>query len=439
MSLAGLFSWVMGTAVDVFYRRRILPGGARLPSRGPILVVANHPNALVDPVLIQTVLMRTAGRRMRPLAKATLFKTPFLSLLARGMEALPVYRSKDGFDTRQNAETFRAVEAALVQGAAVLIFPEGISHDEPEVQPLKTGAARMALRAFEQGAQELLIVPVGLSYADKLRFRSTAAVDIGQPIRVADFAAEGEAAVRPLTEAIFQGLRQVTLNLESWEDLPLLEAVDAIWRLSEPERVRRLKVLADATRQLRQQDRPYLDDLRARLSEWLLRLQRLGLRPGDLSEEALQARRNPLRVARFTLHNLAALLIGLPFAALGALCWCLPFYTVHLVWTLWRPERDVGATVKVLAALILYPLWYALVLLGAVQFLPWRGWLALALLAPPAGMMTRHFFRRRGFAIQQLATYLQLTLRGGLQANLVREKQAFYDEIDSLARRVGGA
>ena len=444
--LGSALAFITGSAVDVFYRRRLIEG--TMPATGPVLLVANHPNGLLDPVVVQSTVLQTSGRRVRMLAKAPLFSMPGVSVLVKGLDCLPVYRSKDGADTKQNAETFRAVEDALVAGSCVLIFPEGISHDEPSVQPLKTGAARMALAAAAKGAVDVVVVPVGLSYADKLRFRSTAAVTIGAPIRVADFASvrgsdddadEEEAeriAVKNLTAAVFGALRELTVNLESWEDLPLLEAIDAVWRQDDPERTRRLQNLAEGTAVLRAHEPERFDDLRARLSDWLFRLRKLGLRPHDVADGTVQARRDPRKLLRFLIRNVAAAVVAFPIALFGAAFWFVPFWAVHLLFVIGKPGRDVGASVKVLAGLVFFPLWFVVVVVGAAV---WGGpaWAAvLAVVAPGAGMTTRHFFRRRFFAAQQLAAFVRLGLRGRLVEDLVRERDAFCQEFDRVAARV---
>jgi 1-acyl-sn-glycerol-3-phosphate acyltransferase len=135
---------VTGWAVGVFYHLEI--SGPDVPT-GPILVAANHPNALVDPI----VVFRVAGRLVRPLAKAPLFDHPLIGMALRGLGGLPVYRRQDDPAlTHLNDSTFDAAIAALQRSEAVLIFPEGQSHSEPALTPLKTGAARIALLAEER-------------------------------------------------------------------------------------------------------------------------------------------------------------------------------------------------------------------------------------------------------------------------------------------------
>jgi glycerol-3-phosphate O-acyltransferase/dihydroxyacetone phosphate acyltransferase len=432
-------SSVVGVAGDVFYRRRMLAGS--VPLSGPVLLVANHPNGLIDPILVQ----QAAGRRVRMLAKAPLFSMPGISILVRALDCLPVYRAKDGADTKQNADTFRAVEDALVGGDCVLIFPEGISHDEPQLQPLKTGAARMALGAVERGAVDLQIVPIGLTYADKLRYRSTAAVEVGVPIAVRPFLPDAprddEAlrnAARKLTTAIDDALRAVTVNVESWHDVPLLDAVDAIWRQEDPERTRRVKNLADGVQRLRTTAPTALEDVRTRLSGWVDALAAAGLTPRDVARDGLRAVSPANRWAMVGRH-LGAALFALPLALFGAVFWAVPFWGVHAVWWRMRPERDVGATVKVLAALVLFPLWF-LGATAALAFLmtPVTAGL-VAVVAPGAGLTTRHYLRRRGFAVRALLGAWRARLRGRALEELLTERDALCRAFDALVDLVEAA
>jgi glycerol-3-phosphate O-acyltransferase / dihydroxyacetone phosphate acyltransferase len=205
--------------------------GGPVPS-GPVLVVANHPNSLLDPVII----FRVAGRPTRPLAKAPLFEQRVIGTMLRGLGGLPVYRTQDDPGLmHRNEDTFRGAIAALQAGAAVQIYPEGRSHSEPAIVPLRTGAARIALSA-ESGSGwslGLRIVPIGLTYMRKTAFRSRVLAVIGEPFGIAQlrdsYEADPAAAVRTLTDEIARRLHAVTLNLTEQRDAELIDTAERLY------------------------------------------------------------------------------------------------------------------------------------------------------------------------------------------------------------------
>jgi 1-acyl-sn-glycerol-3-phosphate acyltransferase len=202
---------VRGTArlaATIFFREVRVEEADRLRAApGARLVVAHHVNSLVDPILILAVV----PGQPRFLAKSTLWRHPVAAPLVVVSDAIPVYRHQDGVDVTRNADTFVHAREILRKGGTVALFPEGKSHSEPVPQPLKTGAARIALHAaVDDRAPVLRIVPIGIGYEDKGRFRSRVAVRVGEPIdpapEAAAYAAQGRAAVRALTDRIAAGL-----------------------------------------------------------------------------------------------------------------------------------------------------------------------------------------------------------------------------------------
>ncbi|NOT31621.1 MAG: acyltransferase, partial [Planctomycetes bacterium] len=389
-------------AVRTYYRVNRLGGG--VPESGPVILVANHPNGLVDPVLVAGVSVRV----VRFLGKAPLFDMPILGQVMRGLQALPVYRAQDGADTRANERTFAAVFAALARGEVVCLFPEGKSHDEPALQTLKTGAARMALGAEARAGWSLgvRIVPVGLVYRAKPSFRSRVAVWSGDALDVRDlaelYARDERAAVHELTERINAGLSAVTLNLERWEDLPLLELAERILFSERAGRLERVQAFARALRTLRAREPARVDELGARIAAFGTRLERLGLEAHDLPERLLLPYRSAA-VARFVLRNVLLLFLALPLAALGTLIWILPHRLAGAL-----PKRfatpDVLATARILAGTVFFSLWLGLLALAV-------GWrfgadmaAGLVLAAPLLGLAALAFRDWRAEVAREVST-----------------------------------
>src|SRR5215216_8208760 len=159
----------------------------------------------------QRLVFAALPRRISFLAKSTLFRIPVIGGLLRTVEALPLYRRADaGEDVSQNLRTFEACRRLLLRGRCVALFPEGLSHNAPKLQPVKTGAARIALGAAVPG---LRIVPVGLYYTSKTSFRGEALLRFGGPLDVPSVEPDerGEPpreAVRDLSARIEAALRE---------------------------------------------------------------------------------------------------------------------------------------------------------------------------------------------------------------------------------------
>ena len=216
----------------IYFRRVEVVGLDHVPLDTPVIFVLNHPNALVDPA----VLLCRAPRQVSFLAKAPLFRMPVLGYFVREMDSLPIYRRQDeGEDVSKNQETFVAARKLLARGGTIGICPEGVSHDEPRLRPIKTGAARIALGAVSTGeVVDLSIVPAGLYYTSKTKFRSSALLYFGKPIEVTPVELEADGnpprpAVRELSSKVESALRSVILDAEHEEALHTITRAERIF------------------------------------------------------------------------------------------------------------------------------------------------------------------------------------------------------------------
>jgi 1-acyl-sn-glycerol-3-phosphate acyltransferase len=234
--------WIV---VRVFMRRADGTGLAKITEGEPTIIAANHTNGLGDIVLL---VYKLPGLP-RFLAAASLWKIPPARFLFWLANVVPIYRARDGDDTTANTSAFSACNDALAQGAHLMIFPEGEVHKEPSLLPLKTGTARIGLGAADAGTRGIRIVPVGLVYDDKGRFRSQSAVHVGQPIPMDDWVDEYRAdereAVRAVTALLTDRLREVTLNHASWNEAMVIDRAAAITILGDREPEPREPVFAE--------------------------------------------------------------------------------------------------------------------------------------------------------------------------------------------------
>ena len=433
--------WLCRVVLAVFFRRVEVVGRDRLPGSGPIVVVANHVNGLIDPLFVLGPL----GVPARLLGKSTLWKIPVLAQLLDFAGVIPVYRRMDaGVDPAQNAETFARCHEELARGGAVALFPEGTSHDDPKLKPLKTGAARIALEAERRfGPLGVRIVPVGLVFEERDRFRSRALVVVGEAIEVAPEAAgaarDEAAAVRELTARIAEALERVTLNYESWEEARLVELGADVWDrdAGERPRARRLaaefavrRALADGLETLL---RTHPDEVR-RAVESARDYERL-LRTAGLHDEQVVARYRLGPSASFALRTLFRLAVASPVALLGTLLNLVPWLLVRVIARRVRDEPNQIATYKVFPALLVYPAaWTAEAVAAGVWLGPLSG-AAVAVAAPLAGWVALRWHERRATLWRESRAFLLLRSRKQVARELRARRSVVEEEIDRLVER----
>ena len=375
------------------------------PPPGPTLLLLNHPNGLLDP-LVATALLNPAPSW---LAKATLWRIlplqPFLALFL----AIPVIRPKDGGASAEStAESFRRVHARLAGGGTVALFPEGTSHTGVDLAPLKTGAARMALSSPVPPQ----MIPAGLVYGERALFRHSVLLRFGPPVLWEDLRSRGTdpEAVLELTARIRAALLPLTLHGPEAERVAL--AHELAWLLAEAPGSRadlealRCRVQTLLPR-LEAMDVRNLAVLRKEVGLAQSWLRDQGVRPDQVGHPY------PWAEVRAWLPR-AALRLVLGVALLPAALAFWPPYRI-LGWVADRvtEEGDVTATVKLLGGIILMPLWTLALAAG------WDdGWVGvllvlvaalLAFLSLPLGERLREdfqairgFLRRRDAAVPHL-------------------------------------
>jgi 1-acyl-sn-glycerol-3-phosphate acyltransferase len=395
--------------------------------RGPLppagigtIFVANHPNGLLDPLVVRLAL----GRPVAFLAKSTLFSIPVLRGWLRAFDAIPVYRAKEA-DTAQNELTFQLARGRVDGGGALALFPEGISHDEPRLAPLKTGAARIAL-GCDVSAR---IVAVGIAYESKETFRSRVSATLGPPIDLAPYRAQAaldeRAAVVALTARVAAALQEVMIEADDAELWSGFVTV-ASWLVGDADvgvRDARARSLARDWRQLVSRDPTEAEALADEARAFAYTLSELGLRDAFALDGGAA---HPIRAGAKGL----ALLAMLPLAAIGALLGWLPYRIIRPVSTrLAKGERDVVGTYKLLIGLVLMPAWWCAQAAMIGYWLSWGVGLAVLALAPLTGFAALRFDER-------LTARRALLRASWLTATRADEARAVADRRRALAERI---
>lgn len=214
--LYGFLQWVGGIALHWFYGDVRVVHGERIPRSGPLLIAVNHQNAVVDAILAQWVVPRP----LRITAKATLAEGFFGAMLVKLTGIIPLRRTSDesnaGNDPTRNRRSFERIIEELRRDQAILVFPEGKSHNDPEVAPLKTGLARAALRARESGVTGINIVSIGITFESKAEPGTVVVAQVGEVIAIDEWSGDN---AHSLTNLIAENLSAVSFTGDV-QDLP---------------------------------------------------------------------------------------------------------------------------------------------------------------------------------------------------------------------------
>lgn len=424
--------------VRLFYRRIETSGLGEVPREGAVLLIANHPNGLVDPMLVLAVLSRPVVF----VAKSTLWKIPLLAPLLDLLGCVPVIRKKEAASEtsskgeERNAASFVRLAGELRRGGCVLIFPEGRSHSDPHLSAMHTGAARILLLSKISP----VVLPVGVWFTKKEEFRSDVLLRFGGSVPPPD--APG---VESWTEAMGKALEAVTLNADDWKDHELAAAVDALYgakirrefldgdvnaaRLGPSLRVRQLLLSARASL-----EKSHPDDVSA-VSRRTLALDRL-LRKISLTPSSLDDPPPLQTIVRHALGALAVILLGFPIAVLGVAAWWVPYRLTGVVANRVpgaARERDQIALYKLVAGSLLFPLAWAceVALLFVLGGAAWAAAAAVAL--PLAGIAALRYLEYAAWRERQVRELLAFLGKPGGLSRLRAERDALVAECDRLA------
>jgi len=367
---------------NTFFRHIEVSGLENVPRTGPVIFAGNHPNALMDGWL----LVAKCGRwPLFFLANAKLWNYRLLAPILNATGAIPVYRREEHPSGVDNTHAFDRLYELIESGECVGIFPEGISHVESQLVKLKTGTARIALTIADRGSVNAPIVPCGLSYIHRHRFRSQVLLQFGEPMTMDDarlykFHKDEKATVVSLTTELAQALQALTVNAPDWRTLQIVQTVRRLYKPGAAELTPAQYVELNrrfVNQYLKERNEPAVQTLTADVENYQARLDMFGLKDHQLRQPVTISR----AIRRIILRSIVMLAL-LPFAIPGALLHLPIGWIAATVGERFSYEMDDIATLKVFSTILLLPLLYLAVALAVGLWLGFWWGVALFIVLP---------------------------------------------------------
>lgn len=421
---------------NTFFRRIDVVGIENVPADGPVIFAGNHPNALMDGFL----LIAKCGRwPIYFMVNAKLWEYKLLAPVLDTIGAVPVYRREEHDGEVDNRQAFEKLYEVLESGECMGIFPEGISHAESQLVKLKTGTARIALSVAARGKALVRIIPSGLNYIHRHRFRSQVLIDFGEPIVIddrwlKDYRQDEEATVRKLTARLADALSNVTLNAPDWRTLRFIQAARRLYKpasadLAPGEYVELSRRFVNGY--LLAIEDAELQAFRDEVENYQARLDMLDLKDHQL--------RQPLTLGyafRKVMVRSLTMLALLPLAIPGALLHLPVGWIAATVGERFSYDMDDIATLKVFATILLLPLLYlGVAIFVGMNFGFWWAIAALIALAFSFFASIRVIEAEAGLLVSMLSI-LKLTRLGSELDELRAMRRDLVSKIRGLADRL---
>ncbi|WP_162555873.1 lysophospholipid acyltransferase family protein [Reichenbachiella versicolor] len=346
-------------AVKRFYQTLEVKGYDNVPQSGPIILVSNHPNTLMDPYIIATQFKRRVGF----LGNASIFINPIAKRILTYFNVIPVYRKQDVKDGQKtdNSSAFSACYKYLENNNALLIFPEGTSVKEYRLRKIKTGTARIALGTEKQNNFNLgvKILPVGLYYNNPTQFGSKAFMQIGKPIDIKQFKEyylkDEIEGVQSLTKVIRKSLTELTININNKEDEQVFIDLKQVYKSHLKELNKELKDF-EMAKEMTNAIIYFKTSFPERYKSLKSRIHFCAEYIKDHKLRILEEK--PKK--RHSFVSISKLLIGLPLFVFGWLQNAFPFYVPDWLSRKLTNEIEYKASILVSIGLLLFPTWYFL-------------------------------------------------------------------------------
>lgn len=375
------FQLFIAVTFKIYFRRIIFIHPERLKAEGPLLVLSNHPNALMDPFMA----LYRVKKQCFLLANYTLFKNPILNSVLSTLWCIPIQRPKDvdGLPVK-NDEAFKKCDEHILRGGSIYIAPEGTSYNERHIRDLKTGAARIAFSAEEKTnfKLDLRILPIGITYDAPLKFRSNVVVEIGELLTVDDWQTahktDSRKAIQDFTQHLENSLINVVVHCKDAEEDAFLQKLDTLLQsenaLNTEGAYHRSKELLTKINAWEKADFAGFQKFKSEVENYFETLNSLKI--------------NDLNIKKNNSPNIFMLILSLPVFIFGFVNNIIPAWLSNALVGRVTSDKTYDTTVRYCAGLILFPIFWGIqtkILYGF--FNPVLPWWAYYLSLIPTGLV----------------------------------------------------
>lgn len=218
---------IMSTALRFFYRRVYVTGLETIAREGPAIIIANHSSSLMDAAILGVLIQRP----VHFFTRADVFSSRLFSKVLGALNMIPVNNHEAGRNTLgDNNESFSKAAEILAKGGIVVFFPEGISHIDRRLLPLRKGVFRLAFQSAKQNnfLLNIPVIPAGINYSHPSTCQADVMIHFGTPLLLNDYKEEylnnAAASLLRITKDSFAAMQKNTLHIRDESKCNLIES-----------------------------------------------------------------------------------------------------------------------------------------------------------------------------------------------------------------------
>jgi 1-acyl-sn-glycerol-3-phosphate acyltransferase len=421
--------------INRFFRGIEIHGAQNIPD-GAAIFAMNHPNNLIDSLIISYAI----ERKIHYLATSQMFRNRALALFLHNAGVIPVYRKGDDpAHGEKNVATFQACYDVLNAGGTIGIYPEGTTHAEPRVKQIKTGAARIALETEQQHSAGVKIVPVGLNFSARKSFRGDVLVNIGTPIEAGNYLTRYKkdpvGAVDQLTSDLQDAMEKEVLHIDEPELDQLVKDIEQIYKgelirdlvelghkREDVDSFRLSQKLVEGIHFFNKRDPSRLMKIQDEVRHYNNRLRNAHLQDRLLHEIDLR----PVSV----LFRILLLIAGFPLALWGGINHFVPYQLTRWISRKVAKKETDYATTRILSGILLYSIFYSVQIYWVLQRFGILAALVYGCTLPVSGWFAYYYWDKFQASMANLQLYRLMLTRSQLLNQLKQKREELIAEMD---------